>query len=829
MTTFAPIYYLNQALKFAGFTNTYNGSSWTVNGTAASQTGTLSSITVANESNGTGSVNSPAVALNGATMSLSTTLTDASGNPLPNTAVSFNVSEYNNYPGQLPTVANVSGTMIAGTKQSNYEQYTVYTGSNGVATITMAGPAGQTFGYEVQAVAPYVNGQSTAISSQPVYAEFVANNQVGLTPGTSGTFSAALNSQVPITVTLPPNASGQTQTNVLITLNATGGNGGNPQFVSSTGASLGNSVQVATDSSGIAQAFLTDATQETVTVKATLPPSIGLANPTNASISFGQTGVPAQILNYSVSAANDTAQTGQNIVISGQAVDAQGNPVPNGQMLVTAPNGDSHNGFSYVSGTTTTAFPLVVSSSVVAGTPATSAVGDLVTANSAGNFSFALTDANADSNEAYYIWPVSNGQVTNTTQLNSGNDTVSFNASTTLAILSIGGIDGVVQGNSNTTVTGLTAATNAGGVSPAIGTDTGSNPQISDVYVEPQNSAGHHATTALNNTQLTYNLSATNGGLIYSINGTTLNSPVGNVTLTYNATTGAKAFTANGQYIASLASNTVLPGASGANQDDFEVGVTNANEGATTFTVTSGGVTSTAAIAFGGQSPDQVGNLSPGSAAVNLGGQQTVTFQLQDVNGNPVPNTSTIITDDQSANDPFWITQVNGATLQGSLNMGSGSSVSYSSQATPIPLGIISTVAPGLNYNVSVPGVALWNYNTNPNQITVYSNAQGNVNLTLQAGELTYPIVGNGSTAGSVVNAQLPTTTSWTGVSPAVGFYTNTNVSTTSGTTVPLAVYTAPVNSNVVSSLPSTISSPSTPSASGLGTGGGTLQGEVSW
>jgi hypothetical protein len=764
-TSYFPAFYINEIFNGLGATVSFSGQtglSITKASTTNNSGATLSAITVTGSNSGDGSVTNPAVALSDGSLTLSTTLQDANGNALANTAVTFNVSEYNQFPGQLPSVQNAAGTLIAGTAQSNYEQYTAYTDSTGVASVKVSGPAGQTFGYEIQAVAPYASGTSAAVSSQPVYAEFVSGQNVGFTPGGNGTFNATVGAQVPVTITLPLNpTTQQPYANAAIQLHVSG----NGQFTNASGSTLGNTIDVATNSSGVAQALLTDGTGETVSVSATLPSGLGLANPSNLSIAFGQSGVPSQILNYSVSASNDTAQVGQNIVVSGQLADAQGNPVANGQILVTAPNTASGNALSYVSGTTTTAFPIVAQNSIVSGTPANSSVGDVVTADANGNFSITLTDTRPDgtntaagsngSAENYYIWPVSNGSVTNNAVLNGTNNSVSFTPSTTVSKLSIGGIESVVQGNSNTSITGLTAQANAGGANPGIGTDTGINPQVTDVYVEPQNASGHHDITSLNTTQLTYQLSASNGGLIYSINGTQLSSPVGSVTLTYN---GNGTFTANGQNIGSLSAATLAGKSVSANADDFEVGVTNANEGATTLTITSGTASSTAGITFNGQTPDQVASFTPASGTVTAGSTLNAEFNVQDINGNAVgQGTAVNIYTDNSSADPFWVTQVNGVGLSASVNTSNTGQPSYATDNTPIPLG----EATGVSYDVSQSGVALWTHGSN--YFTAYTDASGNVSLTLQSGGLSFP------TPGSA------TLTNVASESGSVYVYTNTN------------------------------------------------------
>jgi protocatechuate 3,4-dioxygenase beta subunit len=777
MTTFAPIYYLNQALKFAGFTNTYNGSSWTVNGTAASQTGGLNSITVSNETSGTGAVTSPAVSLTGAAISLSTTLTDSSGNPLPNTAVTFNVSEYGTLPATgflLPTVENANGTVVSNTKGTNAYQYVVYTDSTGKANISMTGPAGNTFSYEVVATAPYAGTSGNAVSSQPAYVEFVANNTAGISPyasSASSAYSAAIGSSVPITVTLPPNSSGQAQANVSLTLTildstglspGTSGYSAHAAFVTSTGGVQGSQINVVTNSAGIAQAYLSDAYVEKVQVEVAGLPA-GVNAPTNNTwISFAQTGIPANFNNFSISSTSPNL--GQDVYVSGQLTDAAGNPVPNGQILVTAPNASftsatipgggtvggtngGSNDFSYISGTTTTAFPVLGANyaSLTQGTPATGGYGDLVTADSNGNFSFGLTNPQQETQD-YAIYPVSNGQVQGgTLPIPSGDNEIGFGTSDTLATLSVGGFDSYVQSNSSTSLTGLSAQINGGAITEgALGApgangnyDNGTNPQIADVYVEPQNSAGKVANGGvLNSVNETYNLSVNNGGQIYSINGTPIN-PAAGISLQYNASTGN--FEVNGNSLAPI--SLLKTSVSGkeltvptAQVSDFEVGVINSNGGATTLTISSGSVSSTAAVNFVGGTPAYVASFSPSYVDLNPGQQQTVTYTIEDGNGNPVPNaTMTISSPDTNNPNPLWLTQVNNVTLAQNETIGSGTN--SGSEPTPIPL---SGSLPGgaTSYNsVVLPGVVAWNGGSD---ISVYGNSSGQVSLTFQSDGVYY-------------------------------------------------------------------------------------------
>ncbi|EPZ45565.1 beta strand repeat-containing protein [Alicyclobacillus acidoterrestris] len=771
-TTYLPIYYVQSVLSALGVQGSFSGQTGlSISGGSTTVSAGLSTLAVSGATSGTGAINSPAVSLNDAAVTLSTTLTDASGNALGNTAVTFNISNYGNYPSDLPTVKDANGNVLSVTKQSNAAQYTTYTNASGVASISITTPGGTTDAYEVVATAPYGSSTGGTVSSQPAYVQFVANNEAGLSPyaGSGNPFKASIGNAVPITVTLPPTADGQAQANALVTLTVTNADGSttHAQFVNSAGQAVGTSIQVATNSSGIAQANLIDANGETVEVTASgLPTNVNTPDPTY--ISFAQGGIPAKISNISVS--SNTPNIGDNVVVSGQLQDASGNPVANGQILVTSPNGDS-NDFAYVSGSTTTDFPLIAQGSVTVGTPATSAYGDLVTADANGNFSFTVTDPRVET-EDFYIYPVANGEVQSATPLNTSSTDdyqLAFQASSNLKYLSIGANDNYVASNSDTSMTGLTATANAGGITGGgLGADpmNGSNPQITDIYVEPQNAAGHHTGGALVNQSFTYSLTADNGGEIYSINGQALSSPAGGVTLQY---TPGKGFTVNG---------VAFPSLSGAKYaSDFEVGVINSNTGTTNFTVSSGSVKSTASITFNGGSPNYVDTFTPAAASINGGGQQKVTFTVEDANGNPVPDTATDIYTDGSASDKLWLTQVNGITLTGNLNLQtSGStSASWSTVNTPIPLG-----TDVVNYSVSDSGVASWSGKAG-DPIEVYSDDSGNVSLTLQAGGLSYPTQYEGSTDG---NPSTPVPAATTG--GQVGFWSDTNGDLS--TTVPLYI-----------------------------------------
>ena len=792
VTTFAPIYYLNQALKSAGFTNTYNGSSWTLSGQAASQSqnAVLSNITVSNASSGTGTAASPAVSLNNAAMTLSTTLKDASGNPITNTAVTFNVSEYGNLPSTQPTVANASGTLIAPTTTSNADQYTVFTNASGVASITITGPTGQTYAYEVTASAPYAGAASGSLSTTAAYVDFVANGTVGIAPYASATtpFSATIGAAVPITVTLPPNSAGQAQANVLLTLQVTSGavtNGAfaanaataqHSAFVTSTGAVEGQTIQVSTDSSGVAQAFVSDPYGEVaqVSVESSSLPA-GVTAPTPTYINFGQAGVAAQVANYNIT--SHSVEAGQNVTVYGTLEDASGNPVPNGQIIVvgndnTVPynaSNASSGDFGYV--TTTNGKSSVTDFANVGlvanptgtspyvpltqGMNATASVGDVITADSNGNFSFVITDTQDGSAATFSIYPVSNGQVASSTALKS--DTVDYTTGTTLSSISLAGNETQADGNTITSLTGLTAA----------------NHSYATVVMDPQDAAGN----TLPQQNLSYNVSVSNGGAIEGISTLDGNGNVVNtlpINSTSSSTTGLSALTIDESYSNGTYTFTV-PGQTGSitssSSPDLALYVYNGGTGATTLTITSGSASSTAAINFGGGAPSFVQSFTPANASISSGQPQTVTFQLQDANGNPVPNgIATIASGDTK--DPLWITQVNGVTLQQNEILTAGTT-NANSAPTPIPLGQVSNATPSnggssteLGYStVNIPGAVSWSnsgftasgYSDSTGTVTdqtlqVYSNASGNVTLTLQGAGTSFYDAGYGLGSSSNIS-----------------------------------------------------------------------------
>lgn len=767
MTTYFPAFYINEIFNSIGAKVSFSGQTGlNISGGQSTTTGSsLSNITVSGESSGSGSSASPAVSLTGKGITVSSTLTDANGNPVANTAVQFQVSEYGTKPNNmpLPTVTDANGTVISGTSNSDNEAYTAYTNSNGVASLTLAGPAGQTYAYEVVAAAPYQNSGAT-VMSKPAYAEFVANNQAAITPfaNSNNAFGATLGKSVPITVALPPNSDGSPRANVLVTLTASN----NGYFTNSAGADLGQTVQVSTNASGIAQAWLNDSNSQTVEVSATLPAGIGLNNPESTYISFAQSGIASRVNNYSISSTS--LQAGQDVTVAGQLVDASGNPVANGQILVVGndakngSNGSDNNGsFGYVTTSngksTVTDFPdigLVNNGAVAAaqGTSASSTAGDVVTADSNGNFSFVVTDTGDDEAATFSIYAVSNGEVASSSALKS--DTIDFTKGTSLNSIALGATDAQATGNTYTSLTGLSAADNTN----------------LPIFVDPQNAAGN----SIANQSFNYNLSVDNGGTITGIETADGKSvlPINSanpglstavVQVTYNSSSNDYTFSVPGQ-----------SGSITGSSPDFGVDVYNSGTGDTTLSISSGSVSSTAKVNFNGSSPTYAQSVSPTTSNLVAGQSENLTYQVQDNQGNPVPNTEVALYTNDSS-DPLWITKVNGVAITQSEQIGTtGNSGTF---ATPIPLGTSTYSNLGYKSGVDVPGVVSWSGTTGstPDLINVYTDSNGNVSLTLQNGGVSYYNT-SGATSSSTTAGTSSSENFWTYDSDSSA--TNTDLST---------------------------------------------------
>jgi hypothetical protein len=130
-------------------------------------------------------------------------------------------------------------------------------------------------------------------------------------------------------------------------------------------------------------------------------------------------------------------------------------------------------------------------------------------------------------------------------------------------------------------------------------------------------------------------------------------------------------------------------------------------------------------------------NVSPNSVNQVLGGSQNITLTAQDAYGNPISNQNVYL---GTGIPGLWITQVNGKTITGSVNMGTTSSPSMQTVNTPVPLFNLGTLASSPTYSsVSVIGLNASHLNDNTSPIIVLTTGDdGTVSVTLADGNVTY-------------------------------------------------------------------------------------------
>ncbi|WP_028962528.1 beta strand repeat-containing protein [Sulfobacillus thermosulfidooxidans] len=745
--------------------NSPEGALYSVAGstTVVANVPTLSNIQVTGNNVGTGSVTAPAVTY-GTSMGVAATLEDAAGNPLPGVNLTLQLQ------GSSQPVVTSDGMTLNGSMMNSMPSgwtYQVATNSSGVASATISVGAGVSASYVAQFSAPYQEN-GTTLTDNATYLEFVPSNTVGIAPfGTSTSpYEVSVSNStnptsglVPITVTLPP-LNGAPQSNTAVTFNRSGVG----YFATSGGTILGNQAPtVYTNANGQATVYVNSDSVGTATITATGANSSEAAS---TVIEWGQPGIPAQLANVTAtnitggsgtSTSPYTANAGSNVTVSAVAEDVLGNPVPDAQLLITSTGGQG----KWVLGTATTAFPDATPTTGSTVTASGAPFGELVTANSSGQFSFTVTDST--DNDVFNVYPVANGAVTSGTL---GSVYLDFNVSNT----SIAAV-GVSSGN------GLAASWAANGGAP--------NPSVSglETSVTSLTSSGTVSGTpmylefgafnAANNDYLygqpsgtvTYQLSASNKGFIDAVDGVKLDGSISGlglpnkpsaITVSVEPAPGASGYEVLvngveiGTFSATVASGKVTIGTVTAVSGDgfalptdvttttsspfllsaINVGVGDTTAQTTTVTATANGQTASGSVTFEAQAAASVTSF-PAALDLTNGAAQTISYTVQDVNGNPVADAPTTIVVDQ-ANTPLglWITAVNGQTLETTV-----SGVTY---ATPIPLS--SAAAP---YSVSVPGVALWG--EGDATTTVYSNSQGQVSLTLVRGPIA---VWNGSTTG---------------------------------------------------------------------------------
>ena len=762
MTTYVPIWYLNQALSAAGMQSKYDGTTWKLFATGNQA---LSALSVTGATIGAGTQASPATQTVGDALNLSTTLTNADGTPVAGTAVTFTVSTNSGNPS---VTATSNGNPVNPVSSGTNVTFVAYTNASGIASIALTG--GENEDLSISAQAPFqVNGSS--LSTGTVYVNYANSGSASISP--SAGLTASVGSAVPVTVTLP-NVNGIVQANVPVTFNlADGSTPPQAYFTNASGADLGSTTTAYTNASGQAQVMVTSLVSNdtaTITTAGSSSPYTTYSG-LSTSVTWALSGTVSKINNLQTSLGSLTgsANIGQQVTISGTAVDASGNPVANAQLLLVGTNNSSDGSNAYVNGSTSTDFPIVTVNNQM---PVSTSLGDVVTTNANGYFSANVTDSNAVT-DSYSLYAVQNGAVA--AQVDNG---VSYPLNTTVGT-SLPSFDGgtalnpssgiSVQWSAGSTLSGIVASASAG-LSNSSSTLTGvSAPATASgtvgttVYFAPQNNAG----TNLPSGSYTYTLSASNGGLIDTIDGKSLLNPVSstNVTVNYQAgTPPTLTVTDPGQNLTTPVTTNF------ASNEEFSVGVSNKTTGNMTVSAVNGAVKGTATVSVQSGTPTQIASVTPVSGYVNFGQNTTVSFTAEDINGDPVPNTLVEIDLANASNAPLWITAINGTTLQQSESLNGGNSV----VSTPIPLFTNSALgykSVGMQGVVSSSGVGSGTGQT----IYAYTDSQGKVTLTLQDGMASYYGLPTGQTysVGSSGSLQTDSTTHTAGTLQ-IG-YTNSN------------------------------------------------------
>ncbi|MCF8568487.1 hypothetical protein LLE49_27595 [Alicyclobacillus tolerans] len=826
-TQYMPIYYIDALLQAAGVNATWNGNGWTMQAPSTTSTGAgqISAPAVTGQAVGTGAQASPATSF-GKPITVSATLTDPNGNPLVGVNALMDIV---NYGGGAPTVTDANGNTLASSNVTTSDgaalQYKVPTNSQGVAAATISVGQNISAGYMIRFETPYnVAGTTSTLKSSKVYVGFVAPNTLGVSPfATSGTpYQATVSNGsngsaglVPVSVVIPPNSS-TTQAGVPVTFSIVSPGGTNPAFfATSTGSSIGTSSQtVYTDSNGTAVVYVNASSLSPAGTPTAINVSSANYSTVTTYIEWNQTGVVSKLANKSVSGYQTSGtlnshneyfvNLGDNATFQATAEDQNGNPVPNAQILIANTQASTTGGVTtdsnsahgnYVNGSTTTAFPSVAASSL-AGSTNPSSLGEVVTTDSAGNFSFSVND-NEQNLDHYYVYSIQGGTVGALLEA----PYVQWQASTTLDTIGIAGAGSKISYDSQS-ITGLVGQA-----------QTSYNPSTLPI-VRFDGFAGKDApiTAGLNET---YNIATSgeadgsiwgihvdakpgtlpsgseymvdpNGGYWYVLNPsssdtatTSYNRGVGSVSLRVsNTATNTYELYVNGTDIGTNTQagyGVTSSGADGEYAGTVELAAADDDSGNVTVTVSAQGKSATAGITFNGGAAYEGASFTPSQVLLSNGTSQNYTFTLEDSNGNPVANSLATVTFKDAPN--LWLTQINGVALTMSELVGTGPA----SEPTPIPLwdttGTASgessyALSPALHYTtgVNVAGVGSWTPSTSGYQtVKAYSNSNGQVTLTFEDGNATYwaggtstvsaPAGGNGSTSVTVYSPKNATGT----------------------------------------------------------------------
>ncbi|GLG02034.1 hypothetical protein Alches_20750 [Alicyclobacillus hesperidum subsp. aegles] len=267
-TTYMPIYYIDNILAALGINGTFKGQTGLSISTPQVTSINLSQLSLTGQTVGTGSLSSPAIDQTGNGVTVSTTVTDQNGNPVPNANVTFNFAGAN-----APTVTNGT-TNVAVSATSTGWSATVATNAQGVASATVKGIGS----YAVSLTAP-LTGTSSAT---PVYVGF-ANSDGVITPdwkyqANISTPTSESTGVVPVVVALPY-VNGKPQSGVAVTFKLNGTSSSTAFFSTSTGEKLGSAIgntygngttfSTYTDANGEATVYVNDYQPDSFTVTAT--------------------------------------------------------------------------------------------------------------------------------------------------------------------------------------------------------------------------------------------------------------------------------------------------------------------------------------------------------------------------------------------------------------------------------------------------------------------------------------------------------------------------------------------------------------------------------
>lgn len=697
--------------------------------TPASTAPNLTNLTLTGQTVGTGTQTAPAVAIDGNTISLSTTLTDASGNPLSGVQVTFDLTG-------ATTDVLANGSSITGST------VTATTNSSGVATLTLQYEGVGTAALSVQASAPFT---SSGVMSNTAYVQWGQAGGVVLSQSTTSaeysTYNNPSQGVVTYTATVLPESGLSSLSGIPVTFNLTTSGSNAPYFTNSQGSvNLSTTTFVAnTNAEGQAVAYvnsvLPQASYSTAATTASVDASATVNNVTTTTSTETTTwnvpGVPAMLSTAGWTESNTAPSAGTQVTLSGTVVDALGNPVPNANLEVVGTPGTAGTD-SYVSNGTTTAFPTnpPSNSSELAG----STYGEEITTNASGNFSFVVTDSAAET-DTYTLYDVMPSGYFNTSS-NLGSTTVTFGPATTVTAMGVGAGQNSLLGSYTSSTSPSTVPSTLTGMMVPAGT-LSTNPSATTAQVEAApyleiggyNTVGSQVALSPTNPSVSYVISGNNSGQIAAVDGVELSAPVSSatITFTYTGSSNKPSITVNGNSITPATYPTLF-----SNNDPLVyVTIQDAKSESDLFTITSGSAKATATVDFSTAAVNSV-SLTPSFVQTVLGQPVTVTLTAEDVNGNPVPNSSLYLNSTNLTG--LFITAVNGQALTQYIN--------GVSEPTPIPLFSNATTGYPSVYasDISATGIGL----SSAPSVTLTTGSNGQVTITLQNGNVGY---WNGTTA----------------------------------------------------------------------------------